>query len=456
MRIFRSQEKKGEISDWKNNPDGILVYRGKAEEAVRMIREDNNMEKKIRRKFILTSSAAVLTMLVMVLGLIVGIAYSVTYSRIYSEIGFIYENGGELPNYQDFSGLKTDNVVFTPESQYEMRYFTVKINTDSTIQEIGMSHIAALSEERAGQLASKIIEKKSKKGTIDDIEDINCKYVYQRWTQDDGSKIIVFLDCTRTFYEISQIVRLVLLIGIVSFLFFVLIISFYSRKAVRSTMKNIIAQNEFITNAGHELKTPLAIISANTEVIEMMEGKNEWTESTMNQVRRMSGLISDLIFLARMNEKNDLVLNELDYSAIARESAESFRSVVKQQKKELEIEIRESVKVKGDEKLLSELTNILLDNAVKYCDDNGTVTIVLTDRARGQGARLQVSNTYEEGKNVDYSRFFDRFYRKDTSHNSKKKGYGIGLSMAEGIVSLLHGKIHVSYKDNQIIFTVIL
>ncbi len=408
------------------------------------------MEKIIRRKFIFVSSSAVLLMIAIIIGLIVGIAYFTTYSRLFSEIDFIHENGDKIPNYEKSNGAKYENVKITPESEYELRYFTIEIDENSYIKEINISNVAAISENEASEIAIKVLNKRNKKGSI---EKDSCKYVYKIKDKDDG-KIIIFLDSTRTFGNLSQIVNMAFKIGTLSFLFFVILISLFSRKAVKSTVKNIEAQNEFITNAGHELKTPLAIISANAEVLEMMNGKNEWTQSIVNQVKRMSDLISDLIFLAKMNEKTDVVLSDIDFSKIANDISVSFKPVIEQQKKKFQCDIKEKVTIRGEEKLLSELVSILIDNAVKYCDEEGMIKVELKSKSRDTGAKLIVSNTYAEGANVDYSRFFNRFYREDTSHNSKKKGYGIGLSMAEGIIKILKGKISVSYSNGEISFVV--
>ena len=122
--------------------------------------------------------------------------------------------------------------------------------------------------------------------------------------------------------------------------------------------------------------------------------------------------------------------------------------------KTLHTDIADGIHVKGDSKCLYELVNILVDNAVKYCDDHGDIQVSLRRPRLGKGAVVAVTNTYADGANVDYSRFFERFYRGDTSHNSQKAGYGIGLSMAEELTKLMDGKINVSYKAQRITFTV--
>jgi signal transduction histidine kinase len=214
-------------------------------------------------------------------------------------------------------------------------------------------------------------------------------------------------------------------------------------------------QKRFITNAGHELKTPIAIISTNTEAIEMINGKNQWTESILKQVQRLSNLINDLIILAKRGEGShaDLVVEKIDLSETVAGIAGTFRQMAEDQGKNLLCHIAPQVYIKSDTKCVYELINILVDNAIKYCDDGGSIDISLV-KSKKKIADIVISNTYADGADTDYSRFFERFYRGDISHDSKKSGYGIGLSIAEELTQLLKGKINVSYTDGKIAFAV--
>ncbi len=244
--------------------------------------------------------------------------------------------------------------------------------------------------------------------------------------------------------------------GLACVVFYVLILAALCNVAIQPFVRNMENQKRFITNAGHELKTPIAIISANAEAIEMLNGKSQWTDSILKQVRRLTNLIQDLIMLSKMGERSqvDLVITDVDFSATVHSVVDSFRQLAADGEKKLTAEIADGIKVKGDSKCLYELVNILVDNAVKYCDDKGTIAVALRKPRLGKGAVVTVTNDYADGTNVDYSRFFERFYRGDTSHNSQKAGYGIGLSMAEELTKLMKGKINVSYKEGRITFTV--
>ena len=158
--------------------------------------------------------------------------------------------------------------------------------------------------------------------------------------------------------------------------------------------------------------------------------------------------------LARLDEMKEMEMADVDLSTIAVDTAEPFLSIAENAGKRLKTDIDSGIHVKGDKRALQQVMTILLDNAVKYCDDGGVVAIALKSRAHGKGARITVSNSYAEGKDIDLSRFFERFYRQDESHNSEKSGFGIGLSMAKEIVERRKGKLKVSYEEDVITFTV--
>ena len=154
----------------------------------------------------------------------------------------------------------------------------------------------------------------------------------------------------------------------------------------------------------------------------MLNGQSQWTDSILKQVRRLSNLIQDLIMLSKMGERSqvDLVITDVNLSETVHAVADSFQQLAIDAEKTLTTSIADGIHVKGDSKCLYELVNILVDNAVKYCDDQGNIEVTLRRARLGKGAVVAVTNTYADGANVDYSRFFERFYRGDTSHNSQK------------------------------------
>jgi signal transduction histidine kinase len=175
----------------------------------------------------------------------------------------------------------------------------------------------------------------------------------------------------------------------------------------------------------------------------------------MRQVDRMSGLIAYLVQIARAEERADKSqMSSFSLSKSVLETADTFEPVASSDGKKLVREVAEGISIIADEAAMRQLSSLLIDNAIKYCDAGGTVTVHL-DR-KGKSARLTVSNDYKDGAGVDYNRFFERFYREDASHNTEKGGYGIGLSIAESIVRQYDGSIGVSWANGVISFTCLL
>lgn len=420
-----------------------------------------NMIKRLRRKFIIMATIGVLVVLGGALGLINTIAYMRMNQQVMSVLTYIIHNNGAVP--QKIGG--DDGSFFsdpswteeTPEFAYQIRFFSVLVNASGYAEKIDIQHIASFSEKEAIDYARTTVAEARENGTRQGFFKKNrASYAYMIQPNDDGSFLIVILDCTRDVAAVASLMRYSLWFGLGCVILYVIILAAMCNVAIRPFVRNMENQKRFITNAGHELKTPIAIISANAEAIEMLNGQSQWTDSILKQVRRLSNLIQDLIMLSKMGERSqvDLVITDVNLSETVHAVADSFQQLAIDAEKTLTTSIADGIHVKGDSKCLYELVNILVDNAVKYCDDQGNIEVTLRRARLGKGAVVAVTNTYADGANVDYSRFFERFYRGDTSHNSQKAGYGIGLSMAEELTKLMGGKINVSYKAQRITFTV--
>ena len=279
-------------------------------------------------------------------------------------------------------------------------------------------------------------------------------YFYHLDRLEDGRSIAVFIDVNNQLDSMRTVMAATGGISLVGAVIMFLLLCPLSRRVMRSEAHNSRRQQEFITNAGHELKTPLAVIRANTEVTEMLSGETEWTRSTMQQVDKMDALVRNFVQMAKSGEQEEKgVLAQIDAGAVIAEAAESFRSVAMQNGIALVLDAPEGVMMRADDEKLRQLTGLLTDNAVKYCDPGGTVRVVV--RREKKHVKLAVSNDYAAGKDVDTSRFFDRFYREDQAHTGggEKSGYGIGLSIAEDLCARYNGTIRASWKDGVITFT---
>ncbi len=418
---------------------------------------------KLRRKFILAAMAALVATMLLIAGLLYTGTLVLNRQVVKSTLNYIIENNGDLITWEDSDEDDTTGLnirlleeIFTtnsgyksPEFIFSTRYFAILYDENGNISEIKNSHISAVSEEEAKEYGALALSRFFSFGRVE-------SYYYQVGEYEDGSTIVVYLDSSSMMRSNDRLLNLALiLIGFGMILAFFLVRIAASR-AIRTEIENAELQKQFLTNASHELKTPLAVIRANTEMEEMLQGESEWTQSTMRQVERMSGLIQNLVMISRADENNShMEVTDVDVTKCIRETTENFQGLAQSAGKRLLAEsIAENVRLSGDEAQIRQLTSLLIDNAIKYCDEEGEIDVALT--AKGKNITLTVSNSYAAGENVDYTKFFERFYRADESHNTDVGGYGIGLSIAESLVKKYRGSIDVSWKKGIIYFTCVL
>ena len=413
------------------------------------------MFRRLRLQFIVVATIAVSIMLISVIGILNASKYATSEKRINKTLDLLSENNGVLPDeevVEKILGRKTN-----PDIIVQYRYFSAYVDSTNKVITMNTEHIANLSETDVIFYIRKILSGKNRYGNFTTTD--GQKFAYKLSLHEDDSKLIVVLDTTSYIEDRADLIDTSVFIFFSNLVFFIIIFVIFSGKVMMPFMENYRNQKAFITNAGHELKTPLAIISANNELCEMIGGENEWTKSTKEQVERMTDLINRLVVLARFEEKSeeksDVAEKNINFSDIVTKSANSFKSMAIKGGKNFESNIQKNLCISGDDGAIYELVNILIDNANKYCDDGGTVGVGLLQHGiTFKKAKLVVYNTYKSGKGVDYSRFFERFYREDKSHNSSVSGYGVGLSIAGNIVKRHKGKIHISYKNDTIYFNV--
>lgn len=413
------------------------------------------MFRRLRLQFIVVATIAVSIMLISIIGILNASKYATSEKRINKILDLLSKNNGVLPDeevVEKILGRKTN-----PDIIVQYRYFSAYVDSTNKVITMNTEHIANLSETDVIFYIRKILSGKNRYGNFTTTD--GQKFAYKLSLHEDESKLIVVLDTTSYIEDRADLIDTSVFIFFSNLVFFIIIFVIFSGKVMMPFMENYRNQKAFITNAGHELKTPLAIISANNELCEIIGGENEWTKSTKEQVERMTDLINRLVVLARFEEKSeeksDVAEKNINFSDIVTKSANSFKSMSIKGGKNFESNIQKNLCISGDDGAIYELVNILIDNANKYCDDGGTVGVGLLQHGiTFKKAKLVVYNTYKSGKGVDYSRFFERFYREDKSHNSNVSGYGVGLSIAGNIVKRHKGKIHISYKNDTIYFNV--
>ena len=428
--------------------------------------------KKLRRKFILIAFFSLLTVLIIMSTTIYHVNFFSTERQIRNTLNYLTDNEGKIapspviewdivPATVDSANDPENGIWETmieifrdalntqldekSEAVYGLRYFAVVMNEEDSSPIT--THIAEIDEKTAFTYAQRALDSGQQYGIIGD-------YSFEvRQTKD--KTLVVFLNVANQLADAHRIGIIVFLLTVFGSGLSFIIIRILSNHAIRPEIRNAENQQRFITNASHELKTPLAVIRANTELEMMIHGEDEWNQSTMNQVDRMTGLIQNLVMIAKADEKaNKEDRSDTNISQIVSETVDNFATLAAQNDKLLTKSIPENIHMNASESQVRQLTSLFIDNAIKYCDDNGAITVTL--QQKGKGVKIAVSNLYAAGEGMDFSRFFDRFYREDQSHNIDKGGYGIGLSIADSIVRQYRGKIDVTYQKGVIEFSAVL
>lgn len=434
------------------------------------------MIKTLRRKFIAIAMCSMAAVLILLIGGINTANYINVNRSADARLDILVENKGHFPyNDNHFFTDKTFPEDFpqsedpsmdrswqkpknrhemSKEAPYETRFFTVTLTQDGSLVSVDTSKIAAISTKDACSYASFLWKKQSSQGYYG-----HYKYraVSVPGTGSKTNTLYIFLDCERELSAFKAFLAASTAASLLGILSVFALVVFFSKILVKPVAESYEKQKRFITDASHELKTPLAIIDANTEVLEMEQGENEWTLSIHNQVKRLSSLTQKLVFLSRMEEENASLLTMLEFSlsdAVA-EAAEPFLAVAGTAGKTLELNIAPGISYCGDEAALRQLTSLLLDNALKYASENSS--IFLTLKESGRNKILTVQNMAEGILAGNLDILFDRFYRADASRSSQTGGFGIGLSVAKAIVTAHKGRIFARSEDGKsILFTVVL
>lgn len=421
------------------------------------------MIKRLQKQFILVAVSAATVVMLLVLGVILTTAYARTGKEADRLLTAIADNDGQFPrsrraqqdedkaaaesedapNPQANAAVRRDDVVpkrlMSAEAPFETRYFFVRLDSAGNAAKTHMGNIAAVSEAQAVDYAKGIVAGNKTSG---------YEGVYRYLARKTGEDtLVVFVDCGRDMESFAIFRNTCLIVFTVSLAGIFLLVLLFSKAAVRPVAESYSKQKQFITDASHELKTPLTVISANTELLEMENGENEWTRSIRNQVSRLVSLTNSLVDLSRMQEDKPLVMTDFSLSDAVAESAEPYIGTAARQGKTLRADIEKNLSYNGSEQDVRKLVGILLDNAVKYTAEGDCIELSL--KKPGRNHVITVRNPAEGIKPGAHSEMFARFYRGDDSRNSETGGYGIGLSIAQSIVEAHKGKISACSEDGK-------
>ncbi|MFV0424993.1 MAG: sensor histidine kinase [Bacilli bacterium] len=389
------------------------------------------MLRKLRIKFVVVSVTAVSIILFSIVAFINITNYINVQERSNNILDTLIENDGRFPQGPDHKN-KEDFGVETP---FSTRFFTVRIDSNNNIISVNTEKISAVDYDKVKEYVEIILENDKEIGSVDD-------YEYEIKTKDSES-LIVFIDNSRELDMFRSIRNTSILYSVIGIIGFCLLLIIFSKKAIKPITDSYEKQKQFITDASHELKTPLTVINSSTDVIEHNYGSDKWSAKIKNQVNKMSLLIEDLIVLTRLDESgNKFNRTEFDFSKLINDIVSDFS-----ENRKFKIDMKDNIMVYASYDDINKLLHILIENAVKYSKDDKDIQIKVSKK--GRKVLFSIYNYSDGLEKKDYSCLFERFYRLDSSRNSKTGGHGIGLSIASTIVENHRGKIRAYSNDGE-------
>ncbi len=411
-------------------------------------RRSNTMLNKLHRRFITITLIALVVISTVQLFFVNAVNIYQRDSEVRNLLYIIAENGGMFPddyrnnyNYIDSLLNPFKKVQITIETPYSTRYFVVKLK-ENVVTHVSTENIAAVDDDIAIEYAKRIYGGDTGFGFID-----MYRYYYVK-NESNNSSIMVFIDFERELDSTFQLASISIFVCFICILFLIFPVYKLSKNALDPVRRSIDKQKQFITDAGHELKTPISIISADAEVLEMCDGKNEWLTSIREQTVRLDRLVKDLVTLSKLDEvKAKPKFSRFDISEAVLSTAASFETLAKAEGIEFVQNIAPDLTYTGNESEIRQLISILCDNAVKYCSAGGTIKLSLYKSGKNICIEMYNDCDYIDKSKLD--RLFDRFYRADSSRSRETGGYGIGLSIAKVTVTRHKGKITATSSDSK-------
>ena len=322
-------------------------------------------------------------------------------------------------------------------------FYLVAISYDNKVIEIRNDDAAVYTDAELESAARQVLKKSNTNGVIDNL-------VYYRMDK-SGYTLVTFMDNTIIRESMNTLFRYTLIFGGVAIVALYFLAVYLAKKIVTPLEESYQKQKQFISDAGHELKTPVSVVSANAELLSREIGDNQWLSNIQYENERMGKLVGQLLELAR-TENVTPQMEYLDLSRLVAGGVLPFESVAFENGLTLNSQITDGIIALGNSTQLSQLVSILVDNAIRHSQNGKEVFISLMHTR--SNAVFSVINDGEPIPQEQMTQLFERFYRADEARNGEDKHYGLGLAIAKAIVEAHHGKIEVSCYDGKVCFTV--
>ena len=398
------------------------------------------MLKKMRWRLILTAMLAFLAVVALTVVMVNLLARYIVTGQVDQTLSYIayFEEGNTGDPKSESTQPSLFNAFPDAESYYATRFFIVRFDEAQNVVSTFTENVTTIDEAEAARLAKTALEKNREKGFVE-----TYRYAMRKV---DGGTTVIFLNAASGLVFTQWLHRLSLFAALGSLLLAFVLVYLFSGKAIKPIARSMEQQKQFITDASHELKTPLTSISTSIDVLSLEHGDDEWTDNIRAQSERMTRLVSELVTLSRLDEElTSPVRENFSVSNAAWEIVEIYRPQAKASQKRFDVDIQEEVTMHGNQDAVQRMLSVLLDNAIRYSDPGGEIRLSVAKK-RGK-VWIEVFNTCRLETPPDVERLFDRFYRPDASRSTETGGTGVGLAIATAVAEAHNGTITASCPD---------
>ncbi len=394
------------------------------------------MTKTLKKRFIIFTMAAVTCLLVFIVLAINSLNWMMLERQSDMVLETLVDADG-IFQQMDFNRPPPFSRPLDMDRMRASRFFTVRSDFSGNIMDVNIDQISAIDKETAKSYALEVLKTDDTSGRVH-----GYKFAVK---QIGPGQLMFFMDTS----EQSENFRMVLFastaIAVLCWVILLLIVILLSGKVIRPVLVGMEKQKQFITNAGHEMKTPLAIIQSNNDTMALIHGENKYNVHIRNQTKRLNVLMSNLLTLAKLDEEIPLPTETVNISDVAGELLPVYMEDAQARNIRFTVQIEPDIVIQTNKDSFRQMLTVLLDNAIKYTPDSGSVRLSLA--RDGRHIQIIEENTCDPSLEPDPERLFERFYRGDAARTQKKNssGYGIGLSAARAICENFGGKLTAEY-----------
>ena len=400
------------------------------------------MTKTLKKRFIIFTMTAVSCLLLFIVLAINGLNWMMLERQSDKVMETLVDADGSFQK-MDFKRPPPLSQPLDMDRMRASRFFIVRSDRDGNIIDVNIDQISSIDNETAKEYALKVIKTGKSSGRVED---------YKFAVKQLGSgRLAFFMDTSAQRESFYTVLFVSCAIAILCWLLLLILVSWLSGRVIHPVLLGMEKQKQFITNAGHEMKTPLAIIQSNNDTMALIHGENKYNVHIRNQTKRLNGLMSNLLTLARLDEETTLPTEKLNISELANELLPVYREDALLRELCFDAHIEQNIIISTNADSFRQMLTILLDNALKYTSEKGRISLSMVKN--GKHIQLVTENSCDTSLEPKPERLFERFYRGDFARTqaNESSGYGIGLSAARAICENFGGELWAEYPDSKTI-----